>query len=139
MSRKRVLLLDLDLTGGISETMQSILARDPTIDIEVSRLSPPVGTVSSVAPEHTEIGLEVQHDLLFILVTGRLVNQAATLVKSLRRCNTAAPLIIVIDSMEPDDLWDLLELRASDFVTHPLRALDIVSAGYGRGAPRRRR
>lgn len=120
MPRKRVLLLDLDRTGGASETLQRILARAPAIDIEVSRLSPPV------APEHTEIGLEVQHDLLFILVTGRLVNQAATLVKSIRRCNTEVPLIIVIDSMEPDDLWDLLELGASDFVTHPLRDLDIL-------------
>lgn len=126
MQRKKVLFLDLDPTGGSSDTLQRILACAPAIDTEVSSLSPAFGTASSGDREHTEIRFEVQHDLIFVLITGRLIHQAATLVKSIRRCNTEVPLIIVIDSMEPDDLWDLLELGASDFVTHPLRALDIL-------------
>ena len=126
MQRKKVLLLDLDLTGGSSETLRSLLEPSFGTDIELSRLPDTFGTASFAESAVTRIRLDFKRDLIFILITGHLVRQAATLIETIRRCNTQVPLIIVIDSMGPDEMCGLLRLGATDFVTHPLRTLDIL-------------
>lgn len=126
MQQKKVLLLDLDLTGSLSESLRSLLETSPGMDIKLSRLPDTYGMASSAESEFTRIRSDFGRDLIFILVTGRLVNHAATLVETIRRCNTEVPLIVVIDSMGPDEMCGLLRRGATDFVTHPLRALDIL-------------
>lgn len=125
MQRKKVLLLDLDMTGGSSESLRSLLQTSPAMDIELSRCPDTFGA-SFVESKLTPIRSDFERDLIFILVTSRLVRQAGTLVETIRRCHTEVPIIIVIDAMEPDEMSGLLRLGATDFVTHPLRALDIL-------------
>jgi cellulose biosynthesis protein BcsQ len=55
MQQKKVLLLDLDLTGSLSERLRSLLETSPGMDIKLSRLPDAYGTASSAESELTEI------------------------------------------------------------------------------------
>jgi DNA-binding NtrC family response regulator len=65
-------------------------------------------------------------DLVFLVLPPGAVEKAATLFSLLNQQPEVTPLIVVIESGSPDEMVALLNLGAADFITPPLKAVDIV-------------
>jgi DNA-binding NtrC family response regulator len=78
------------------------------------------------ANSNREVGRVVQRlnpDVIFIVAPGSL-RETTKVLKSIRQANI--PIIVVLESCEPDQLAELLSAGAVDFVTLPLRAPDVL-------------
>jgi DNA-binding NtrC family response regulator len=55
-----------------------------------------------------------------------LLKQARVLIQSIRREDLGPPIIIVVEESEPDEMLELLRVGAADFITHPLKTMDVI-------------
>ncbi len=64
-------------------------------------------------------------DVIFIVVPGSL-RETTKLLKYIRQAASNIPIIVVLETCEPDQLVELLSAGAVDFVTLPLRTPDVL-------------
>ncbi|HEV3469719.1 MAG TPA: sigma-54 dependent transcriptional regulator [Pyrinomonadaceae bacterium] len=65
-------------------------------------------------------------DLIFLVLPPAPLAGQGSLISSVVKAAPDAPLVTVMEAGEPDEMFNLLELGAADFVTPPLKAGDIV-------------
>jgi len=65
-------------------------------------------------------------DVVFTVMPGSL-HETAKLLKSTRQAASNLPIIVVLETCEPDQVVELLTAGAADFVTLPLRAPDVLT------------
>lgn len=82
----------------------------------------------------TNCGREVERvvhrlnpDVIFVVAPGS-VGETTKVLKSIRQANI--PVIVVLESCEPDQLVELLSAGAVDFVTLPLRTRDVLPRAW---------
>jgi DNA-binding NtrC family response regulator len=68
-------------------------------------------------------------DVIFIVAPGSL-RETTKLLKSIRQAALNIPIIVVLESCEPDQLVELLAAGAVDFVTLPLRTPDVLPRAW---------
>src|SRR5215213_1963774 len=68
-------------------------------------------------------------DVVFIVAPDSL-RETTKLLKYLRQAASNIPIIVVLETCEPDQLVELLSAGAADFVTIPLRAPDVLPRAW---------
>ncbi|HZE70830.1 MAG TPA: sigma-54 dependent transcriptional regulator [Pyrinomonadaceae bacterium] len=116
----------LDASGGVggqAVALQTILEPYFTLKIVFQpALSQSVNTISldSLADVN---GFDPV--VVFLFLPSEL-DQQASLLESIRARLSEIPIIAVIESCEPQRVFDLLRLGAADFITAPLRSEDVL-------------
>jgi two-component system, NtrC family, response regulator GlrR len=64
--------------------------------------------------------------LVFLILPRQELHQRGRLIQSIKKQHSEAAIIVVINDCGPMETLELLQMGASDFVTPPLRAADIV-------------
>ena len=65
-------------------------------------------------------------DLIFIVLAHCLLKKAGALFQSMKSEFSELPVIIVGEACKPDAMFSLLKLGAADFITPPLKEIDIL-------------
>ena len=126
MKRSRVLVFDFDSGGKLSSNLQEILESLPSplaqLQVNCVRIYKPA------FPEGDTPGVLSTHnpDIIFIVFHPGLLKHIGLLIQHLRREEPGLPVLIVIDEGNMEDVFELLRLGANDFVTTPLREIDIL-------------
>lgn len=125
MNSSTILSLDLSPADGIYESVREILESSlpPEVRIhhECVTMSDSVEagglarTVSRLKPS-----------LLLLTLSSGLVSAAVSALRSIRAESSDLRIIVVVDACEPDMMLELLREGASDFITRPFKAIDIV-------------
>jgi two-component system response regulator GlrR len=68
----------------------------------------------------------IKPDIAFFVISPSLVTEAKALFEALRGQPFSSPTIVVIDHGEPTEMLDMLKVGATDFVTAPLRPVEIL-------------
>lgn len=119
---ERALLLG---AGSSTTELKAILA---------DRFRVEVVTVDEFGLDHSTRELErvvrrVNPDLVFTVLPESL-RETTRLLKSAKQAVPNIPIIVVLETCEPDQIFELLAAGAVDFVTLPLRAPDVLPRAW---------
>lgn len=140
MNQAKILLLDSDPAGGRGRTLSAILTDSlPGTHFQLRHQH-----LDGPAAEGCDAGVlrllsDFGPDLIFVIACQDFLRRAGALLSSLVKKAPRVPVLLVLEAGEPDAMFDLLKLGAADFITSPLRALDILPRvwrlleGGGRG------
>lgn len=126
MKQTRIFLLDLNPTSGLASTLRGILESFPNLGIEL-RHKP----VRDREPALFDIALSsiisgYNPDMIFLVLSQSHLKLSDVLFQSMSTELSELPIIVVIEACEPDEMFSLLKLGAQDFITPPLKAIDIL-------------
>jgi DNA-binding NtrC family response regulator len=127
MKPARILLLDLspgaDAGGDLRAILESCSGPNGTeLRQEVVRED-----VAALRPgEVMKVISPAQPDVIILIPPEGLLEQTRTLFQALRQEGLTAPLIIVTETGEADEMFEWLKLGAADFINTPLRAGNVL-------------
>ena len=124
MKKATILLLNLHPSKSLSEELRGIL--DPTINVATYTgaaddgvcLSDQRGDLASAISER-------EYDLIFWISLHHLP-KPDLLVQTVRMAIGEVPFIAVVDGGESSKMFELLRLGAADYITPPLKAVEIL-------------
>ncbi|HXF04284.1 MAG TPA: sigma-54 dependent transcriptional regulator [Blastocatellia bacterium] len=125
MKQAKILLLDLDLVGGLGDTLRGILQSSVRQDVQLRQVSVGFWGVTVGDGDLSRAVSGFNPDVVFLVLPLNLLKHAGTLFQSVREELLDSPIIVVMEAGEPDEVFKLLRLGASDFITPPLKATDI--------------
>jgi DNA-binding NtrC family response regulator len=64
--------------------------------------------------------------VIFLVSSWNYLKQAKSLFSSLRGLPPAAPVVVVSDADLPNEMFELIELGAADYITPPLKSIEII-------------
>ncbi|HKQ05843.1 MAG TPA: sigma 54-interacting transcriptional regulator [Blastocatellia bacterium] len=126
MEKARHLLLDFHPTENLACLLRGILESHAPAGSEFQQVS-----IASHEPGfndgdfHAMVG-RYNPDVIFVVFSQSTLKPARTLIRALRRQSIQALIIIVTEVDKPEVMVDLLQLGASDFITLPLKAIDVL-------------
>ena len=126
MKETNVFLLDFNSPNGLGADLRAILASVSrwTVHHHIVTLGPeaPATLVRNV----TRFIKKWNSSLTFLVLPRSLLNQGRLFLQDLQRIPETPPIIVVLEAGEPDEMFALLELGASDFITPPLTPLNTL-------------
>jgi two-component system, NtrC family, response regulator GlrR len=126
MQQSKILLLDFLSSTHLSGTLRLILESPvgPSIDLRHQ-----VVEVRRVAFGPEDLSRIIKHcnpDLIFFVLSRGFFRQAKGLFETLRKGPFTTPTIVVFDDGEPSQMVELLKVGATDFITAPLKPMEIL-------------
>lgn len=123
----KVFLCDLDPWSGIGNTLKGILESSSKQGIQLSECMK-YSTASDPHSNLCSIISRSHYDVLFLACSQKNIDQAQNLLKSVSYRQLELPIIIAIDIDEDKqtDIFELLKIGVSDFITPPLKSIDIL-------------
>ncbi|HVO84335.1 MAG TPA: sigma 54-interacting transcriptional regulator, partial [Syntrophobacteria bacterium] len=126
MEEARVLLLELgpisELGNTLMEMLETAAGRPIQALHEFIDISEGAAPVSALGKITGKFGPSV----IFVLRSSATLKQAGTVIECLNRNPCKAPIIAVIDGERPEEMADLYRLGIADFITPPLRSMDVL-------------
>ncbi|HVO83065.1 MAG TPA: sigma-54 factor interaction domain-containing protein, partial [Syntrophobacteria bacterium] len=126
MEDARVLLLELgpvsELANRLMALLETAVSRPIQVLHEIIDLYEGTDSISTLGEITGEFGPSVVFVVLFLTT----MKQAAGLLESLNRNPRKAPMIAVIEGERPEEVADLFRFGITDFVTPPIRSMDVL-------------
>ncbi len=122
----RILLLDLDPESGLGKTLGGILESSPNLSIHLRHESVGVFDRSLSRTYVSNIIFRVTPDVIFLLLSPGHIKRIAPLVRSIGRESSDLPIIAVTERCKPDKMFELLKAGVVDFITPPLKVIDVL-------------
>lgn len=119
---RRILLFACGAAGELRAGLRRILEEGFGPDAEVSELSDNGG----LPEDWRDQAKGRDPDLVFVLIAADQCSQTVPIFQRLRDGFGSRPLIAVVERLEGPDFYALLKLGASDFLTVPLRAMEVL-------------
>jgi len=127
MNQVKTLLLQPDLPNGLASELCKILNSSSCLTLKIKPASLKIADTPKLRETDLSGALkEFCPDLCFIILLPGLLAQVRDLLQFLKDEAPDTPVIIVMDEGEPDDMIDLLKYGALEFITPPLKAVDIL-------------
>jgi len=126
MKQVTTLLLDSNPASGLGAALREILESARFGDIQLRHAYICVGDPEDVGPERANMGGHSHPDLIFLIQSPGSFKRRRLWVERLSSMDGDPPIILVVEAGEPDELFGWLEIGMVDFITPPLRALDVV-------------
>lgn len=124
MSTPTLLLLDLYPTRDLSDKLRHIL--EPTFRVSTAK---PLDVQAIFAEgDDNELIASLasgKHDLVFVILSPSL-SRPDSLFQAIKRVSPEVVLVPVVEEVEPFEVFGLLKLGAADYITSPLKAVDIL-------------
>jgi two-component system response regulator GlrR len=125
LQRPSILLLDIGSEKELGESLSSIICSSGEgvcVNHEFIEYRQ-AGWCGQVFPE---IISRTSPDIIFFLLSADALLQLSQLVSAFQNLKPGLPIVAVIPSCQPEDAAKLLELGVTDFLTPPLKAVDIL-------------
>jgi two-component system response regulator GlrR len=126
MKQVKILLLDLNPSGGLGDTLHGILASSLNADIQLQyetiRIAEPVPLDLKIP----DLISDFKPTVIFLVLAPALLSQTSRIFLSLGVREAHEPIMVVIEGCKADELFSLLTMGAADFITPPLTAIDIL-------------
>jgi DNA-binding NtrC family response regulator len=125
VKQANILLLDCNPTSNLGSALACILKSCPKPTIHLIQESIEICETAISDTNLYNIVSRRSPDAIFIVLPPLLINKADSVVQSIRT-DRGPPIIVVLEEGDPDHLLEVLRLGAADFVTHPVRATDVI-------------
>src|SRR5437764_13775816 len=122
---ERVLLLNLGLSDKVRTTLAEILS--PYFRLEATDFHSGCADQVSLSDDNLS-GLILRHKpaMIFLATAANLKTQTRHLLELVRKDFSAIPAMVLTEVDDPDEMLAWLKLGAADFLTLPLRAIDVL-------------
>ena len=122
MDKPRILLLDFDPANGLRDTLRNILECCSRLNADINQeyFEP-----AFYKDKLTQVIACANPSLIFIISSPSLIKQSGEILQCIREL-TDSHIIIIIESCEPDVIFELLKTRGVDFITPALKPFDIL-------------
>jgi len=120
-----ILLLDLNPADALCESLQTVLDETFGSDFTLQLRVVAINDAASVENSGRTVS-QLKASIVFIVLPSGLATKALRLLGSLRRDAPDVPVIAVVDASEPASMLQLMRHGASDFITPPLKRIDVV-------------
>jgi DNA-binding NtrC family response regulator len=130
MKSERALLVDVHTPGRKSRlctTLQPILETE--LKVSVLSHSPQIET-ENLSVFCTAIKKQFKPGVVFVIFSHSVLKQARSLIDAFKKEVPELAVILVNESRDPTDVLELLKAGASDFVTPPLQAADVLPRAW---------
>src|SRR6266446_919287 len=120
-----ILLLDLNPGDALCQSLCKVLDESFRSDFTLQLRGVASNDAASIEDSARTVS-QLKASIVLMVLPSDLATKALTLLDSLRRCSPDVPVIAVVDAHEPALMLQLLRHGASDFITPPLKAIDVV-------------
>lgn len=126
MEEVRSFLLDFDPASCLGHTLRNILGSSSHLDVKLQQAS-----IESCGQELCDVDItriisQYNPALTFVVLSPSMLKKASILFQSIRQRFPEMPIMVILEEGEPDGVFDFLKLKAVDFITPPLKAIDIL-------------
>jgi DNA-binding NtrC family response regulator len=126
MKQAATLLLDFNPTSGLGLALREVLESEMSSSLRLRHEYLCAGDPEAVAQELSDLILCSCPDLVFLILAPGFLKLGRLWLQSLSRAEADAPIMLVVDAGEPDELFAWLEMGVVDFITPPLKAIDLI-------------
>ncbi|MBT8366584.1 MAG: sigma-54 dependent transcriptional regulator [Deltaproteobacteria bacterium] len=126
MKETKIFLLDLNPSSEVGCTLGEILESFPNSGVKLKHESLKESNSTLSDGELCSVISHSNSDLIFLVLSQRQLELGRAFFQSKSKERLELPIIVVPDACKPDDMFSLLKLGAADFITPPLKALDIL-------------
>ena len=120
-----ILLLDLNPADALCESLRTVLDESFRSDFTLQLRTVPTNDAASIEDSARTVS-QLKASIVLVVLPSDLPTKALTLLDSLRRYSPDVPVIAVVDASEPALMLELLRHGAADFITPPLKPIDVV-------------
>ncbi len=122
MEQTKMLLLDFNPANRLGNTLREILESSFSPEIQFRQES----VAALCDSDLSKIISRAHPDLIFLVFSPSLLKQASGLCQAIKRESLQVPILVVIEEGNSEEMFELLELGVADFITPPLKAVDIL-------------
>jgi DNA-binding NtrC family response regulator len=127
MKPAKILLLDFNLTASTSIALRDILESRPgQDDIELTQEVIGSGDDGPRPAKLLKLISSNNPDVIFLILSEGLLGETRELFRSLECECLTAPVIVVSETGGADEMFEWLQLGASDFITAPPKANEVL-------------
>jgi DNA-binding NtrC family response regulator len=128
MEPSTILLFDVNSASGLCDSLRQVLESSVRSDLQIRVTSVADGEwlVNEAPSSKWQSISELKPSIIFVVSHSASLSDAAKAVRLLRRELPQVPIVAVAEACEPDAMLALLAQGASNFITPPLRSLDVV-------------
>ena len=134
MKKAKIFLIDLNPDTNVGCTLRRILESCPDLDLHFQEASSEDRVSDFCSGVLSDLITRYRPDLMFLVLSSCLLNKAEALFQSLKSGSSELPVIAAVKAGKPDAMFSLLKNGAADFVTPPLKEIDILPRIRGRQA-----
>ncbi len=126
MKDGKILLLDMDPASGLYQMLQGALESPDGQNFHLHHESLKIDASNLITRDISIIVSDFDPDIIFLISSHALTHHTITVLRLLRTEFMKIPILVVIDECSTEEVFDLLKLGATDFITPPLRSTDIL-------------
>ena len=122
----RIFLLDLNPSRGLGKELQGILESSSNFDIQLEEKPASASLASCCSSEHLGMISDFKPDVIFIVLSPGQLKHLRAMIQSLRKNMSELSVMIVTEGGRPEEMIQSLKLGVADFITSPLKSIDII-------------
>jgi DNA-binding NtrC family response regulator len=126
MKKAKIFLIDLNPSSNVGSALGKILGSLPKSEIQLKYDSPKESKSVCCVGELCSTVSRSNFDLVFMVLSPSHLEQGRDFFQSIIRKQLELPIIVIPEACKPDEMFSLLKLGAADFITPPLKAIDIL-------------
>jgi len=127
MTRPKILLVNLDPTATLGEELRSILK--PSFKLEEVRFWRELEDDSALADCGKELAQVIQRSrpsVILVVQSSDRLKQTRQVFHSIRQEVLTAPLVVVVEDSDLNEMFAWVRQLAADFLTKPLKEIDVL-------------
>jgi DNA-binding NtrC family response regulator len=126
MKEANIFLVDLNPSTHVGCRLQEMLDSCPNLNVCTHEASSDDGHPLPCDRELAHAIAAGQLDLIIFVLSPCHLKQAGELFQSMQGDPSERPIIVVVEACKPDEMFSLLKLGVSDFITPPFNKFDIL-------------
>ena len=126
MNPADVLIITASLSDALGCSVAKILAAAPNVSVRLEQLQNSANENSS--PKTSSLGKTSieQADIVLIVASRSYSFDSSSVVSNIKCIRSTMPVVIVNDVDTPEEIMEYFAIGASDYISAPLRAIDIL-------------
>jgi two-component system, NtrC family, response regulator GlrR len=123
MAQPKISVLDFASGEGLSDKLRGILEASGKLDVKIHDVT----AIECLGGDSISSVLDLDRNpaSIFLVLLPDLLNQVKPIFQKIRKA-TDAPIVVVVGAGTADQILELLAAGASDFITLPLREVDVL-------------
>ena len=126
MKKAKIFLIDLNPSTNVGSTLRGILESCPNLGIHAQQKCSKDSLTDFCDGELSGYIARCRPDLIFLVLSPCHLKKAGALFQSMKNGFLELPIIVVVEACEPDAMFLLLKLGAADFISLPLKKINIL-------------
>jgi DNA-binding NtrC family response regulator len=127
MKRAKILVIDLNPSDRLGDDLRTIIESE--FDVEEVRISDEIGTDLAATKCRKTLARVIARSnpsVIFLVQSSDRLRHTKRLFHSPEIDVPKIPLLVVVDEADPDEMIDWIRQLAADFLTKPLKKIDVL-------------